>query len=169
MPRGKQRGPQRVLGIDHLVLSVSDFDRSRDFYRKVLGFLGFDLRYDYSEAAGFHNGKTRLWIMQADEDGRGHKHRKGEVGFHHYAFELASRSDVDALGAFLDKHGMTVTDPPGTYNGDDDYYAVFFEDPDGMRLEGMKWGPEKKPARTKAAKSTKKSAKKKKKASKKRR
>jgi len=163
MPRGKQRGPQRVVGIDHLVLSVSDFDRSRDFYRKVLGFLGFDLRYDYSEAAGFHNGKTRLWIMQADEQGRAHKHRKGEVGFHHYAFELRTRADVDALGAFLDENEVTVTDPPGTYNGDDKYYAVFFEDPDGMRLEAMKWGPETKratPARKKAVKkSAKKSAK----------
>jgi len=27
--------PNRVVGIDHLVLSVSDFKRSRDFYRKV--------------------------------------------------------------------------------------------------------------------------------------
>lgn len=156
MPRGKQR----VVGIDHLVLSVSDFARSREFYRKVLGFLGFDLRYDYSEAAGFHNGKTRLWIMQADERGRAHKHRKGEVGFHHYAFELASRSDVDALGAFLDEHGMTVTDPPGTYNGDDKYYAVFFEDPDGMRLEAMKWGPEKRAAKKRAEKAARTSAKK---------
>ncbi len=31
----------RVVGIDHLVLSVSDLARSKDFYAKVLGFLGF--------------------------------------------------------------------------------------------------------------------------------
>jgi catechol 2,3-dioxygenase-like lactoylglutathione lyase family enzyme len=99
--------------------------------------------------------------MQADERGRAHKHRKGEVGFHHYAFELASRRDVDALGAFLDKHGMTVTDPPGTYNGDDKYYAVFFEDPDGMRLEAMKWGPEKRAVKKATKKSARKTAKRK--------
>ena len=28
-------------------------------------------------------------------------------------FELASRDDVDALGAFLEANGMTVVDPPG--------------------------------------------------------
>lgn len=158
--------PNRVVGIDHLVLSVSDFGRSREFYRKVLGFLGFDLRYDYSGAAGFHNGKTRLWIMEADEDGRKHKHRKGDIGFHHYAFELRSRADVDALGAFLNENEVTITDPPDTYNGDDKYYAVFFEDPDGMRLEAMKWGPPerrgvKKSARKVAKKSARKSPRKK--------
>ena len=31
----------RVVGIDHLVLSVGDFRRSKRFYGKLLGFLGF--------------------------------------------------------------------------------------------------------------------------------
>jgi catechol 2,3-dioxygenase-like lactoylglutathione lyase family enzyme len=151
--------PNRVVGIDHLVISVGDFQRSREFYRQVLGFLGFDLRYDYPSYAGFHNGKTRFWITEADAEGRRHKHRKGNIGFHHYAFELRSRADVDALGAHLEKIGATVTDPPDTYNGDDNYYAVFFEDPDGLRLEAMKWGPETRAAR-KSAKAAKKSARK---------
>jgi predicted lactoylglutathione lyase len=51
-------------------------------------------------------------------------------------FELASRNDVDALGAFLEANGMTVVDPPGEYYGCS-YYAVYFTDPDGMKLEAM--------------------------------
>ena len=50
--------------------------------------------------------------------------------------ELASRNDVDALGAFLEENGMTVVDPPGEYYGRS-YYAVYFIDPDGMKLEAM--------------------------------
>jgi catechol 2,3-dioxygenase-like lactoylglutathione lyase family enzyme len=134
----------RVVGIDHLVLSVGDLARSRYFYAKVLGFLGFKLTYDSGGFVGWSNGKTLFWIAQADVPGRKRKHRKGDIGFHHYAFELASRKAVDDLGAFLEKHGMAVTDPPGTYNGDDQYYAVFFDDPDGMRLEAMVYGPERK-------------------------
>jgi catechol 2,3-dioxygenase-like lactoylglutathione lyase family enzyme len=133
----------RVVGIDHLVLSVSDFARSRAFYARVLGFLGFEFKYDYAGFAGFSNGKTLFWIAEADAQGRKRKYRKGDIGFHHYAFELASRRDVDALGAFLAANGMPIADPPGSYNGDDNYYAVFFTDPDGMRLEAMVYGPPK--------------------------
>ena len=138
----------RVVGIDHLVLSVGDFARSKDFYAKLLGFLGFKLKHEYADMAGWSNGKTLFWIAQADSAGRKRKHRKGDVGFHHYAFELASRKAVDDLGAFLEQHEMPVADPPDSYNGDDKYYAVFFTDPDGMRLEAMHYGA----ARTKAKK-----------------
>src|SRR5262249_56759842 len=47
----------RVVGIDHLVLSVGDFARSKEFYRKLLGFLGFKLKHDYADMAGWSNGK----------------------------------------------------------------------------------------------------------------
>ena len=130
----------RVVGIDHLVLSVGDFARSTEFYRKVLGFLGFKLKYEYPDMAGWSNGKTLFWISAADDKGRKRKYRKGDIGFHHYAFELSSRKDVDALGAFLDKNKMTVIDPPGEYY-DESYYAVYFADPDGMKLEGMVYQP----------------------------
>lgn len=149
----------RVVGIDHLVLSVGDFRRSKEFYRKVLGFLGFRFKYDLADFAGWSNGKTLFWIAAADERGRKHKYRKGDIGFHHYAFELESRAAVDALGAFLEKNGMPVPDPPGEYNGDPQYYAVFFTDPDGMRLEAMKYGPAPKArAKKRAVKRTRRKA-----------
>jgi catechol 2,3-dioxygenase-like lactoylglutathione lyase family enzyme len=134
----------RVVGIDHLVLSVGDLARSKAYYRKVLGFLGFRLKHDLSDFAGWSNGKTLFWIAQADSVGAKRKHRKGDIGFHHYAFELDSRAAVDALGAFLQANDLPVADPPDSYNGDEKYYAVFFHDPDGMRLEAMHYGPAKK-------------------------
>jgi len=150
----------RVVGIDHLVLSVGDFARSREFYDKLLKFLGFKRKYDYEGMAGWSNGKTLFWIAAADAEGRRRKYRKGDIGFHHYAFELASRKDVDALGKFLADNDMTVVDPPGEYYGRD-YYAVYFTDPDGMKLEGMIWAPPPKPRASARAKTVKKTAKKK--------
>ena len=46
----------RVVGIDHLVLTVGEFQRSKAFYGKLLGFLGFKLKYDYAGMAGWSNG-----------------------------------------------------------------------------------------------------------------
>jgi hypothetical protein len=46
---------------------------------------------------------------------------------------------VDALQTFLREDlGATIVDPAAEYY--DDYYAVFFLDPDGLKLEGMKYG-----------------------------
>ena len=42
---------------------------------------------------------------------------------------------------------MNVLDPPGEYYGRN-YYAVYFTDPDGMKLEGMIWAPPKSEAQS---------------------
>src|SRR5688500_7367236 len=68
-------GMARVVGIDHIVLRVGDYERSKAFYGKLLGFLGFKILEEYDEAIGWTNGKTRLWIGPADAEGRKHKHR----------------------------------------------------------------------------------------------
>jgi catechol 2,3-dioxygenase-like lactoylglutathione lyase family enzyme len=129
----------RVVGIDHLSIRVSDYEKSKQFYNRLFAFLGFELSDEYDDAIGWTNGKTRFWISPADSEGRKHKYRIGDVGFHHYAFQLRSRKDVDALQMFLrDELGATIVDPAAEYY--DDYYAVFFLDPDGMKLEGMKYG-----------------------------
>ena len=128
----------RVVGIDHLVIRVSDFKKSKAFYQKLFTFLGFEILGDYEDTIGWTNGQTRFWIGQADEEGRKRPYRIGDVCFHHYAFELRSRADVDELQAFLRKEGVQIVDPAGEYY--EDYYAVFFLDPDGLKLEGMKYG-----------------------------
>jgi catechol 2,3-dioxygenase-like lactoylglutathione lyase family enzyme len=128
----------RVVGIDHLVIRVSDFERSKAFYGRLFEFLGFEVLDEYEDAIGWTNGKTRFWIGQADAEGRKHKHRIGDVGFHHYAFQLRSRRDVDELQSFLEDLGAEIVNPAGEYY--EDYYAVFFLDPDGLKLEGMKYG-----------------------------
>jgi catechol 2,3-dioxygenase-like lactoylglutathione lyase family enzyme len=129
----------RVVGIDHLSIKVRDFEKSKEFYGRLFRFLGFELSDEYEAAIGWTNGKTRFWISPADATGLKHKYRIGDVGFHHYAFQLRNRKDVDALQTFLrDDLGATIVDPAAEYY--DDYYAVFFLDPDGMKLEGMKYG-----------------------------
>ncbi len=128
----------RVVGIDHLVIRVSDYEKSKAFYSRLFAFLGFEVAEEYDDAICWASGKTLFWIGPANAEGRKHKHHTGDVGFHHYAFRLRSRKDVDALQAFLQDIGATIVDPAGEYY--DDYYAVFFLDPDGLKLEGMKYG-----------------------------
>ena len=125
----------KVVGIDHISIRVSDYKKSKAFYGRLFEFLGFEISDEYPDTIGWTNGKTRYWIAAAE--GR-KKHHIGDVGLHHYAFELRNRKDVDALQGFLEKQGVRIVDPADEYY--DDYYAVFFPDPDGIKLEGMKYG-----------------------------
>jgi catechol 2,3-dioxygenase-like lactoylglutathione lyase family enzyme len=136
--------PARVVGIDHLVIRVKDFERSQKFYDTVLGFLGFERKYTFDKR------RTLYWIGEADAEGKKHPHRIGNVGFHHYAFELGKRRDVDDLYDLLQKHGVDVVDPPADYpDYGEGYYAVFFLDPDGLKLEGMVFKPPRRKTRKK--------------------
>ncbi|WP_410012986.1 VOC family protein [Sodalis sp. C49] len=128
----------RVQAVDHLVISVSDIAVAKKFYSGLFTFLGFDVMDEMPAAMGWSNGTTRFWIYQADEQGKKHPYRKGDVGFHHYAWSLNSRRDVDELQAWLEHNGASIVDPAGEYYAD--YYAVFFLDPDGLKLEGMHYG-----------------------------
>jgi catechol 2,3-dioxygenase-like lactoylglutathione lyase family enzyme len=125
----------KVVGIDHISIRVSNYEKSKAFYGRLFEFLGFEISDEYPNTIGWTNGKTRYWIAPAE--GR-KKHRIGDVGLHHYAFELRNRKDVDALQAFLKDERVRIVDPADEYY--DDYYAVFFLDPDGIKLEGMKYG-----------------------------
>lgn len=126
----------RVVGIDHLSIRVSDYEKSKQFYGKLFAFLGFKVEAEYPDTMGWSNGQTLFWIGKTDSK---HKHHIGEVGFHHYAFRLRSRKDVDDLDKFLrEELKAKIVDPAGEYY--EDYYAVFFLDPDGLKLEGMKYG-----------------------------
>ena len=125
----------RVVGIDHISIRVSDYEKSKAFYQKLFTFLGFEISEDYGSTIGWTNGHTRYWIAEAE--GR-KRYKIGDVGIHHYAFQLRNRKDVDALQGFLEKEKVKIVDPADEYY--EDYYAVFFLDPDGIKLEGMKYG-----------------------------
>ncbi|MDE1150635.1 MAG: VOC family protein [Azospirillaceae bacterium] len=124
--------------VDHMVVRVGDLARSRDFYGKLFGFLGFEVIGDYANMVGWCNPVTRFWISAAKPSEKPQSYRLGDAGLRRYAFELRCRRDVDALQSFLTSIGAEIVAPAG--EEDDDLYAVHFRDPDGMRLEGMTWG-----------------------------
>ncbi len=57
----------------------------------------------------------------------------------------AAAATFDTLETFVKRLGARIVDPADEYY--DDYYAVFFLDPDGVKLEGMKYGEKHRRAR----------------------
>jgi catechol 2,3-dioxygenase-like lactoylglutathione lyase family enzyme len=130
--------------IHHLDLTVHDPLASRGFYDAVLGFLGY--RQSKEDARGFDwdllddNGRfvASIGVMGAVGSGLSRQHDRYSPGLHHVAWRADSRADVDALHTLLRRIGATVLDPPAEYpQYGAGYYAVFFADPDGLKLEFM--------------------------------
>jgi glyoxylase I family protein len=129
----------RSTGIHHVDIVVSSIERSLPFYRDLLGPLGW---HGVSEVQG-ERGET-IWYLWGPGSSVGLRQATSpretpfdryEVGLHHLAFEAASRAKVDERADWVVAQGMQVESGPEEYWYSPGYYAVFFYDPDGMKLE----------------------------------
>jgi glyoxylase I family protein len=125
--------------IDHLDLVVSDLDRSLAFYTELLRPLGY---VHTSEIAG-ERGERVVYVgrpggfgsISVRERQAGGDHDRYAIGIHHIAFAARSRATVDERARWLREQGATVESGPEEYGYTPGYYAVFFHDPDGIKLE----------------------------------
>jgi len=125
-------------GVHHVFLTVNDLARSRPFYAALMPRLGYPGVWDYAGGGslGFLGSGGSIWIKQADARYAGDRFCKDRVGLCEVAFRAESRAQVDALAADLTAWGGTILDPPREYpEYVPGYYAVFFADPDGIKLE----------------------------------
>ncbi|WP_374571554.1 VOC family protein [Phenylobacterium sp.] len=127
--------------VHHVDLTVADPQVSRPFYDAVLGFMGYRLSaehpagfdWDLEDGAG---GFCSIGVVAAKGPNRARAHDRYSPGLHHLAWNAGSRDDVDALHALLQEIGAQVLDAPADYpQYGEGYYAVFFADPDGLKLE----------------------------------
>jgi len=126
------------MGIHHIDLVVSSVERSLPFYRELLGPLGW---HRLSEVEG-ERGET-IWYLegaacsiglrevQTPDDGVD----RYRIGLHHLAIEAQSRAVVDERAGWLRDNGALLESEPQEYTYSPGYYAVFFYDPDGIKLE----------------------------------
>jgi catechol 2,3-dioxygenase-like lactoylglutathione lyase family enzyme len=73
-----------VVDINHLTIRAENFRKSKRFYDRLLGFLGFEREWEFDHTVGWNNGKTMFWIGGADAKGKKHKHRAGNIDFRHF-------------------------------------------------------------------------------------
>jgi len=123
--------------INHVALTVSDLQRSREFYTPILQFLGYKNTGDMPGVSLWESTSTGSAInfWQAKPELIGHKHQDYAPGLHHLAFNASSKQEVDDFYKLLLDVGANIVDAPAEYEYAPGYYAVFFTDPDGIRIE----------------------------------
>ena len=127
----------RSTGVHHVDLVVSSVERSLPFYRDLLGPLGYhrigEVEGERGETIWYLSGPgTGVGLREAQAPGEYDRYR---VGLHHLAFEAVSRAVVDERYDWLVETGAEIETPPQEYSYQLGYYAVFFYDPDGIKLE----------------------------------
>jgi catechol 2,3-dioxygenase-like lactoylglutathione lyase family enzyme len=115
--------------IDHIGLSVSDYERSKQFFRQALAPLGIELVMEFGGWAGFgKSDKPELWLT-----------REGSVqGPMHIAFLAENRAQVEAFHTAALEAGGSDNGPPGireVYHPN--YYGAFVIGPDGHNVEAV--------------------------------
>jgi catechol 2,3-dioxygenase-like lactoylglutathione lyase family enzyme len=74
-------------------------------------------------------------LRERQSDAHGTPYDRYAVGLHHLAFVADSREQVDERAAWLRERGSEIESGPQEYEYTPGYYAVFFHDPDGIKLE----------------------------------
>jgi glyoxylase I family protein len=125
--------------INHLRLTVTDIQRAQEFYLPLMEFMGYKLHdrkpHRLSWARRSRTGVFWFILTAAREEPPPAKHDLLSPGFHHLAWNADSRAQVDELYRLLLEKKATVLDPPAEYDYQPGYYAVYFTDPDGLKLE----------------------------------
>jgi catechol 2,3-dioxygenase-like lactoylglutathione lyase family enzyme len=130
-----------IVGLGHVDLVCRDLERSLAFYAAVLGPLGLEEPFVVEGERG-----EQIHYLRFPEVGSGSfglrqalEQQEFELyapGLHHVAFAVDCREDVDAAHAAAVQSGADVLHPPRLWpQYHPDFYATFFLDPDGFRIE----------------------------------
>jgi catechol 2,3-dioxygenase-like lactoylglutathione lyase family enzyme len=116
--------------LDHIDLRVRSLDEVREFYWTLLPAVGFTRKVELEgwlqfESAGSDGATEFFGVTESSQ------HVANECRI---AFWAESTGEVDRLADIAIRAGARNIEGPG-YDEGPGYYAVFFEDPSGNRLE----------------------------------
>jgi len=120
--------------IDHIGLTVSDFQKSKAFYTGALKPLGITSVMEIESWAGFgKDGKPEFWFGTEE-------HPPQPI---HVAFTANNREEVRKFYKAALTAGGRDNGPPGIRKDyHPNYYAAFVHDPDGHNIEAVCHKPE---------------------------
>ena len=137
MVSGDSRSHPVTLGaLHHVELYVSDLNRSIAFWSWFLESLGYELHQSWDKGRSWRLGATYIVFVQTALRFLDVPYHRCRVGLNHLAFHARSREHVDKVTAELRRRGIRILyQDRHPHAGGDDNYAVFFEDPDRIKVE----------------------------------
>lgn len=122
----------------HLRINIKDPKISFPFYKELFAYLNYGIIDEGDDFIGFTDKISDVWIIETDSDRKNVPFHRDNIGLNHLAFIVEKKEDVDKFTKeFLKlKNILPLYDSPKLFpEYDKDYYAVFFEDADKIKLE----------------------------------
>lgn len=122
-------------GINHLGLTVSNLDASRDFFVNLLGWSESGRDESYPRTA-VGDGNLRLTLWQADHENPVNSFdRKQNIGLHHVALQVESKQILDKIAASLKADDSTTIEFMPELVGSGPRMHMMCYEPGGNRIE----------------------------------
>lgn len=124
-----------IIGIDHIFITVSDLARSEKFYDVVMDILGFrknSFQLGTEQHVQYYNRHFGYVLRPARVT---NQHNPYAPGLHHLCLRVEHEEDVRKAAGMLKARDIPVSEPGLYPEYAPDYFALFFSDPDGLRLE----------------------------------
>jgi catechol 2,3-dioxygenase-like lactoylglutathione lyase family enzyme len=125
-----------ILGFDHVYLAVRELAASEAFYDRALAVFGFrKLREPIADEPHVHYYGRQFGFTLRPARAGTPPHDPYAPGLHHLCFRVADEAAVDRAARDLRAAGIDASEPRRYPEYAPDYYATFFSDVDGIRLE----------------------------------
>lgn len=124
-----------IIGIDHVYVTVSNMERSERFYDSVMEVLGFRKnRFEIGDEVHIQYYNRHFgYVLRPARSASAHN--SYAPGLHHLCFRVENEAAVREAADRLKANKIPVSEPLLYSEYAPDYFAVFFSDPDGVRLE----------------------------------
>jgi catechol 2,3-dioxygenase-like lactoylglutathione lyase family enzyme len=123
--------------LHHLEIYVSDLEKSTAFWSWFLcEKLGYKLFQTWNEGRSYILSDTYIVLVQAESRFLDIPFHRCRPGLNHLAFKAESKLQIDQITRELEEHGGKILyKDRHPYAGGDSYYALFFEDPERIKVE----------------------------------
>ncbi|MBC1515661.1 VOC family protein [Listeria immobilis] len=122
--------------LHHVEFNVTDIEKSRLFWSELLELLSYELYQTWNEGFSYKYEDTYLVFVQTEEAflKEGYHHKR--IGLNHLAFHGGSKERIDYFRDKLKAEGVKLLyENRYPFAGGENHYAVFFEDPDKIKVE----------------------------------
>jgi catechol 2,3-dioxygenase-like lactoylglutathione lyase family enzyme len=122
--------------LHHIEINVSNLEKTKMFWGWIMSKLGYEIFQQWESGISWKQGSTYIVFVQTLVQYLPSSYHRSQTGLNHLAFHASSKQQVDDMTLELVEKGVKILySYRHPYAGWQNHYAVFFEDPDRIKVE----------------------------------